>query len=404
MAHLLAVGDYWWGWANLLVRWLHVIAAIAWIGASFYFVLLDQSLREPKDVEDRRQGVGGELWEVHGGGFYHVKKYKVAPPVLPEHLAWFKWEAYTTWLSGFGLMVVLYYFNANAYLIDPSVADLSSWEAVAISIGLLIAAWVVYDVLCRVLVRHGAVLWALLLVLTTLAAWGCAQLFQPRAAFLQVGAMLGTIMAGNVLFNIIPAHRELVRAKEAGRDPDPQPGIEAKRRSVHNNYLTLPVLLAMLSAHFAFLYGHSYAWLLLVGLMAIGAWVRHYFNLRHRGRTVWIIPVTAALALAGIAVAIRPSNGGSARPGAAAVPFAEVEQIVAARCAPCHSQSPTYQGFTAPPLGIAFDTPEEIKARAQDIRAQAVDSQTMPLGNVTHMTPAERERLGLWIEQGARIP
>jgi len=237
-----------------------------------------------------------------------------------------------------------------------------------------------------------------------LAAWGTEQLFSAHAAWLEVGAMLGTIMAGNVLFNIIPAHRELVRAKEAGRDPDPQPGIEAKRRSVHNNYLTLPVLLAMLSAHFAFLYGHSYAWLLLVGLMAIGAWVRHYFNLRHRGRTVWIIPVTAALALAGIAVAIRPSNGGSARPGAAAVPFAEVEQIVAARCAPCHSQSPTYQGFTAPPLGIAFDTPEEIKARAQDIRAQAVDSQTMPLGNVTHMTPAERGRLGLWIEQGARIP
>src|SRR6476659_6922431 len=191
---------YWTDWLTLLIRWLHVIAAIAWIGASFYFVLLDQSLREPKDVEDRRQGVGGELWEVHGGGFYHVKKYRVAPPVLPEHLAWFKWEAYTTWLSGFALMVVLYYFNASAYLIDPSVADLSSWAAVGISIALLAVAWVVYDVLCRLLVGYGRngeiALWTLILLLTALAAWGCMQLFQPRAAFLQVGAMLGTLLAG----------------------------------------------------------------------------------------------------------------------------------------------------------------------------------------------------------------
>ena len=201
---------YWTDWLNLLIRWLHVIAAIAWIGASMYFVLLDQSLEEPKSDEDIRDGVRGELWEVHGGGFYHVKKYKVAPPVLPDHLAWFKWEAYTTWLSGFALMVVLYYFNANAYLIDPSVADLSSWEAVWISIALLVVAWLVYDVLCRLLLpraRNGEIaLWILLILLTTLAAWGCGELFQPRAAFLQVGAMLGTIMAGNVFFNIIPAH------------------------------------------------------------------------------------------------------------------------------------------------------------------------------------------------------
>jgi len=391
-------------WLDLVLRWFHVIAAIVWIGTSFYFVALDNYLLPPAEDRDRERGVGGEAWEIHGGGFYRIEKFTVAPAELPAPLHWFKWEAYWTWLSGFGLMVVLYYLNANTFLIDPSVADLSVWEAVLLSLGGLALAWVVYDALCRLLRERDVILAVAIFGLVVLAAWGTEQLFSAHAAWLEVGAMLGTIMAGNVLFNIIPAHRELVRAKEAGRDPDPQPGIEAKRRSVHNNYLTLPVLLAMLSAHFAFLYGHSYAWLLLVGLMAIGAWVRHYFNLRHRGRTVWIIPVTAALALAGIAVAIRPSNGGSARPGAAAVPFAEVEQIVAARCAPCHSQSPTYQGFTAPPLGIAFDTPEEIKARAQDIRAQAVDSQTMPLGNVTHMTPAERGRLGLWIEQGARIP
>ena len=393
------LGAYVLEWLHLIVRWGHLIAAIGWVGASFYFISLDLGL-----VPSSAPAVLGEAWEIHGGGFYRIEKFTVAPAELPAPLHWFKWEAYWTWLSGFGLMVVLYYLNANTFLIDPSVADLSVWEAVLLSLGGLALAWVVYDALCRLLRERDVILAVAIFGLFVLAAWGTEQLFSAHAAWLEVGAMLGTIMAGNVLFNIIPAHRELVRAKEAGRDPDPQPGIEAKRRSVHNNYLTLPVLLAMLSAHFAFLYGHSYAWLLLVGLMAIGAWVRHYFNLRHRGRTVWIIPVTAALALAGIAVAIRPSNGGSARPGAAAVPFAEVEQIVAARCAPCHSQSPTYQGFTAPPLGIAFDTPEEIKARAQDIRAQAVDSQTMPLGNVTHMTPAERGRLGLWIEQGARIP
>ena len=211
-------------WLNLLLRWLHVIAAMAWVGASFYFVLLDQSLEAPKTIEDIQDGVGGELWEVHGGGFYHVKKYRVAPPVLPEHLAWFKWEAYTTWLSGFALMVVLYYFNASAYLIDPQVADLGSWEAVGISIGLLVAAWVVYDVLCRGLVGNDLVLWVLIVAGTALAAWGCTNLFQARAAFLQVGAMLGTIMAGNVFFNIIPAHWELIRAKRAGREPDPTPG------------------------------------------------------------------------------------------------------------------------------------------------------------------------------------
>ncbi len=281
-------------WLNLLLRWLHVIAAMAWIGASFYFVLLDQSLREPKSKDDIRDGVGGELWEVHGGGFYHVKKYKVAPPVLPDHLAWFKWEAYTTWLSGFALMVVLYYFNASAYLIDPSVADLSSWEAVAISIALLVAAWLVYDGLCRVLVGRDAALWTLILVLTTIAAWGCIQLFQPRAAFLQVGAMLGTIMAGNVFFNIIPAHWELINAKKAGREPDPTPGIVAKQRSVHNNYLTLPVLFTMLSGHFAFVYGATRAWLVLILIMLLGVLARVFFNLRHQGRTIWALPVAGA--------------------------------------------------------------------------------------------------------------
>src|SRR5262249_25911233 len=216
---LLGLDAYATDWLDLLLRWLHVIAAIAWIGSSFYFVLLDQSLRFPKDVADREAGVGGELWEVHGGGFYHVQKYRVAPPELPDHLAWFKWEAYTTWLSGFGLMVVLYYLNAHTYLIDPAVAALSTWQAVAISVGVPLGGGVVYDVLCRMLGGRELLLGVCIVGLTALAAWGSGRLFAPRAAYLQVGAMLGTMMAGNVLFNIIPAHWELIRAKEAGREP-----------------------------------------------------------------------------------------------------------------------------------------------------------------------------------------
>ena len=265
-------------WLDLLLRWLHVIAAMAWIGTSFYFVLLDSSLRAPRSPDDVKDGVGGELWEVHGGGFYHVKKYRVAPPKLPEHLAWFKWEAYTTWLSGFGLMVVLYYFEARAHLIDPAVADLTPAQAVGISIGLLVAAWLVCDVLCRALVAHEGILAATLVAATAVATWGCSELFAPRAAFLQVGAMLGTVMAANVLFNIIPAHWELIRAKQDGREPDPRPAFVAKQRSVHNNYLTLPVLLTMLAGHAAFLYETTRPWLVLFALMLLGAWARLFFN------------------------------------------------------------------------------------------------------------------------------
>jgi uncharacterized membrane protein len=392
-------------WLNLGLRWLHVIAAMAWIGTSFYFVLLDQSLRPPKDREDVEAGVGGELWEVHGGGFYHVKKYKVAPPVLPDHLAWFKWEAYTTWLSGFALMVVLYYFNANAYLIDRSVADLGSWEAVGISIALLAAAWIAYDVLCRILLprgRNGAIaLWTLILVLTTLAAWGCGQLFQSRAAFLQVGAMLGTIMAGNVFFNIIPAHRELIDAKKAGRDPDPIPGIVAKQRSVHNNYFTLPVLFTMIAGHVAFVYGAGRAWLVLIAIMLLGVLARVFFNLRHQGRTVWALPALGAAGVLLLAWALEPddcSSGGTA----AAVAFAQVAPVIQQRCAPCHAQSPTQPGFSSPPGGVVLETPEQIAARANEIKS-TVAAKVMPLGNLTGMTSDERALVVGWVTQGASI-
>jgi len=400
VASLLAFDAYATDWLNLLTRWLHVIAGIVWIGSSFYFIALDNHLRPPKDQGDAEEGVGGETWEIHGGGFYNIKKYLVAPRILPETLYWFKWEAYTTWLSGFALMIVLYYLNADTYLIDKSVADLSAGEAVAISVGLLAAAWIVYDLLCRLLAARPLVLAAVLLVLITVAAWGIGHLFSGRAMYLQIGAMLGTMMVGNVFFVIIPAHWELVRAKQAGREPDPAANARAKLRSVHNNYLTLPVVFTMLSNHFPFTYGHSYAWLILVVLLVIGAWVRHFFNLRHMGRTAWWIPASAAVAIAVLAILIRPQNESAA--GAATVPFAQVASIVERRCAACHSDHPTK--VDAAPRGIKLDTPEEIKAEAQAIEQQAVQTKAMPLGNVTGMTQAERDVLGHWIAQGAKIP
>ena len=400
MASLLALDPYITDWLNLLTRWLHVIAGIVWIGSSFYFIALDNHLRPPKDEREREAGIGGETWEIHGGGFYNIKKYLVAPRVLPETLHWFKWEAYTTWLSGFALMIVLYYLNADTYLIDKSVADLSAGEAVAISIGLLAAAWVVYDLLCRLLATRPLVLAFVLLVLITIAAWGIGHLFSARAMYLQIGAMLGTMMVGNVFFVIIPAHWELVRAKQAGREPDPAANARAKLRSVHNNYLTLPVVFTMLSNHFPFTYGHSYAWLILVVLLVIGAWVRHFFNLRHMGRTAWWIPASAAVAIAVLAILIRPQNESAA--GTATVPFAQVASIVESRCAACHSDHPTK--VDAAPRGIKLDTPAEIKAEAQAIEQQAVQTKAMPLGNVTGMTQAERDVLGHWIAQGAKIP
>jgi uncharacterized membrane protein len=397
MATLLTLSPYATDWLNLLTRWLHVIAGIVWIGSSFYFIALDNHLRPPRSAE---KGVGGESWEIHGGGFYRIHKYTVAPEELPEPLHWFKWEAYTTWLSGFALLVILYYFHADTYLIDKSVADLSVWEAIAISIGLLAAAWLVYDGLCRVLGTRPLVLATTLLALITLAAWGISHLFSGRATYIQIGAMIGTMMVGNVFFVIIPAHRELVRAKQEGREPDPAANARGKLRSVHNNYLTLPVVFTMLSNHFPFTYGHSYSWLILVVLLVIGAWVRHFFNLRHTGRTVWTIPVSAAIAIAVLAILIRPQNESSA--GTAAVPFAAVHQIVQQRCTACHSQHPTL--VSEAPLGLKLDTPQELQRYAPDVKGMAVDSTAMPLGNVTKMTKEERQLLGRWIDQGAKIP
>jgi uncharacterized membrane protein len=386
---MIAVDPYLIDWLDLVLRWLHVIAGIVWIGTSFYFVALDNHLDPPKRPADAEAGVAGESWEIHGGGFYLVQKFKVAPKELPEPLHWFKWEAYTTWLSGFALLCVLYYVDANVNLVQSSVGE--AW-GIAISIALLAVAWLVYDGLCRLL-RNELALAGVLVALVTVTAYGLSLIYTDRAVWLQLGAMLGTIMAANVLFVIIPAHWDLIRAKQAGREPDPAAGARGKQRSVHNNYLTLPVLVAMLGGHSAFAYGYEDGWLVLVCLMLVGAWIRVFFNLRHAGRTIWWIPVTAAAALAAIAVWIRPPDTGSASSGPP-VTITQIEQIVDRRCLTCHSGA-------SPPKGIRLETPEAIAAQAQTIEQVAVLTQVMPLGNTTHMTNAERELLGRWIREGA---
>jgi uncharacterized membrane protein len=387
-----ALDPYVSAWLDAILRFLHVISAIAWIGASFYFVALDSKLRPPTRREDADEGVGGEVWEVHGGGFYRVHKFRVAPRVLPEELQWFKWEAYTTWASGFALLVVLYYLDASTYLVDPRVADLTDVEAVALSLGGLVLAWVVYDLLLR-LVPDEAVVAGALVGLTVLAAWAAGELFAPRAAWLQVGAMLGTIMAANVLFSIIPAHRGLIAAKEEGREPDPRPGLDAKRRSVHNNYLTLPVLVTMLAGHAPFLYAHSHAWLILLALLAIGAWVRLFFNVRHTGRTRPSLLLVAAAALLALAIALDPDDGGGKAAGSGQpVAFATVRSIVEERCVTCHSGA-------AAPAGIRLDDDAVLRARAALVRT-VVSTGAMPLGNRTGMTDEERATVVAWVDQG----
>jgi uncharacterized membrane protein len=384
-------------WVQLVIRWVHLITGIAWIGASFYFVFLDLSLLPPKSKEDADAGVGGELWAIHGGGFYHAQKYRVAPATLPEPLHWFKWEAYWTWMSGFALFVVMYYAHADLYMIDRSVADIAPWQAVAISVALLVLGWVFYDQLCKRagLDREGVVA-VTMIVFLALVAWGLSHVFAGRAMYLQVGAMMGTIMAWNVFFVIMPSQRKLVEAKEKGVAPDPVYGLRGKQRSVHNNYFTLPVLFVMISNHYPMTFGHRHAWLILVAVLLIAAYVRHFFNLRHKGRTVWAIPVTAALAALALAAVIAP-----AKPEAAPFTFADVEKIVGQRCATCHAANPSQAGFNEAPKGVLLDAPALIVANAQKINEQAVLTRAMPIGNLTGMTDAERATLGAWIAAGA---
>ena len=374
---------------DVLLRMLHVVAGIAWIGASFYFVRLDLALRAPKRREDAEAGVAGEFWGVHGGGLYHSQKYRLAPVEMPEPLHWFKWEAYTTWLSGFALMVVLYYFDADVRLVDAGAADLEEWQAIALSVGGIVVAWIVYDVLCRT-VRSQAALAVVGTGLVALAAWAASELFAPRAAYLQVGVMLGTIMAANVFLVIIPAHRKLVTAMEEKREPDAAPLLEAKNRSVHNNYLTLPVLFTMLAGHFAFVFGADEAWLVFVVIAVLTALIRVFFNRWHTGKREWWIPAVAVLGVVALSLWLRPDD--AAPDVAAPVSITQIQPIVAERCATCHS------GVSAP-LGVRLESREQIEARIDDIERQAVLTEAMPPGNATGMTQAERDLLGAWIVQ-----
>jgi uncharacterized membrane protein len=374
---------------DVCIRMLHVVAGIAWIGASFYFVRLDLALRPPKRGTDADAGVAGEFWGVHGGGLYHSQKYRLAPRKMPEPLHWFKWEAYTTWLSGFVLFVLLYYLDADVRLVDPDVADLDEWQAIALSVAGIALAWAVYDILCRTLGRRSQAALAVVGTgLVALAAWSAGELFAPRAAYLQVGVMLGTIMAANVFLVIIPAHRKLVAAMEEKREPDPAPLVEAKDRSVHNNYLTLPVLFTMLVGHFAFVFGADEAWLVFVLIAVLTALLRIFFNRWHAGRREWWIPAVAGIGVVAIAFWLRPQEAGSNVTGPVA--FEQIQPVIATRCAPCHS------GASAP-LGVRFETREQIEARVDDIERQAVLTRAMPPGNTTGMTAEERELLGAWV-------
>jgi uncharacterized membrane protein len=387
---------------DLVFRWVHVIAGIMWIGNSMLWNWMDRNLEPSRDATE---GIQGEIWLLHSGAFYYVQKDSRGwDRARPLH--WFKWQAYTTWLSGAALLIVVYYLSAGALLLDASASGLSHLAAVGIGVGVVIGGWIVYDaVLARVLDRAGAMGAAIGLLAVVAVAYGLTQVFSGRAAFLHVGAMLGTLMAGNVGHHIMPSQRELVGAVEAGGQPDPKYAIRAKSRSIHNNYITFPVIVLMLSSHFPGIYGHRHNWLLL-GILALGgASVRHILNVRF-GWPRWKPALAAAIAatLAALYLVGAPRVGGAAEvEGGRPVEFAEANAIIQKRCAACHSASPADLTFGVAPAGVAFDTPEQIRAAVERIRARAVETQTMPPANKTHITEEERALLGRWIAQGARL-
>jgi uncharacterized membrane protein len=392
-------------WLNLVVRWLHLVVGIAWIGASFYFVWLDNTIRPPAPGSElARKGVSGELWAVHGGGFYNPQKYLVAPAELPKELHWFKWEAYSTWLSGFALLIIVYYFNAQAMMVDTAVADLSSWQAVGIGLGSLVLGWTVYDLLCRSPLGQRDLAFGIVMFLFLVAsAYVLNKYLSGRAAYIHVGAMIGTMMAANVLMLIIPGQRKMVAAMAAGLQPDPVHGLKARQRSVHNNYFTLPVLFLMISNHYAMTYRHPQAWAVLAVIMAAGVLIRHFFNLRHKGRTEWRYPIAGLALLTGLAIAIAPkAPAAGINAGDPAAQFARVQAIIAQRCVGCHSDHPTQPGFANAPAGIMLHNPDLIHQNAARIYQQAVQLKAMPIANLTNMTDAERAQVGAWFEAGAK--
>ena len=390
-------------WANLLLRWAHVVVAIAWIGSSFYFVFLDNSLVPPQSAELKAKGVDGELWAVHGGGFYNPQKYMVAPKAIPQHLHWFYWESYSTWLTGFALFTVMYLWQAASFLIDRNVFVWSPAAAITTALVFLLVFWLLYDVVCRWFGQRAngdRIVALLVLVLVVLGSWLACRWFAGRAAFVIVGAMLATAMSANVFFWIIPGQRKVIAQMKAGQSVDPVHGQRAKQRSVHNTYFTLPVLAAMLSNHYGFLYTGPHNWIVLVLLMLAGALIRHSFVVRHKAlvtgrRVAWEHAIAGCVILVGLAVWLAPAP--QARPApSAAVRFSEVQTVVAQRCVLCHGEQVINKN-------VQLHTPALIAQHAQTIYLQTVVLKTMPLNNATQITDAERALVKRWFEAGAPL-
>ena len=398
-------------WLNLLLRWAHIITGVAWIGASFYFVSLDNSLTPPKDPKDAANGVGGEQWGVHGGGFYHHMKYPVAPPSLPDQLHWSMWQAYSTWLTGFALFTVLYLYNASTFLIDKSLFNWSPTAAVATALAFFVAFWVVYDSICRLFGRGkngDAIVGLLVFVFIVFASWLSCHLFAGRAAFLLVGAMVATTMSANVFVWIIPGQRKVVASIKAGQPVDPVHGQRGKQRSVHNTFFTLPVLFTMMSNHYGVTYGAENNWLVLVAIMVAGALIRMSFAFRHKALAYglpvpWHFAVIGTLIIAGVVYALAPAPqavgaAGTSAGSAATAPvsFAQVQAVITQRCTLCH-------GAALQSKNVRLDSPADISRHAQSVYQQAVVLKAMPMNNATHITDAERALIGRWFVAGASM-
>jgi uncharacterized membrane protein len=400
--YLSVKGTIWEGhimeWMNLVVRLMHITFGIAWIGASFYFVFLENALNRTKDVRDE---LAGNLWAVHGGGFYYLEKYKVAPKTIPKHLHWFKYEAYFTWISGFCLLFVVYYFNAAAMLIDKNILDISPLAGIGIGIGSFVIAWIIYDLLCKSpLIKKGIWFTVIGAAIAIGIAYFYSLVFNSRAAYIHFGAMLGSIMVANVFFVIIPAQKAMVKAAKEGKPLDPQLGKNAGMRSLHNNYFTLPVLFVMISNHFPSTFGNEHSWLILAVISIGAAGVKHYLNLREKGQlSVWVMPVSVLILIAAVIMS-GPDKPGECK---TTVSFTEVNQVIQARCLPCHSEKPTDDFYTAPPNGVTYETPQNIFKLKDKIMQRVVVTKTMPQNNKTNMTQKERDLIRCWIEQGATL-
>ncbi|MET3600626.1 urate hydroxylase PuuD [Martelella mangrovi] len=397
-----------WEWAQFAVRWLHVVTAIAWIGSSFYFIALDLGLIARPGMP---AGVTGEEWQVHGGGFYNIQKYMVAPERMPEHLVWFKWESYMTWVSGFLMLVLVYYGGADLFLVNRSVLDVSAPVAILISLASLSIGWLFYHYLCKSpLGKHTVGLMLLLYVLLILMAWGYTHVFTGRAAFLHMGAFTATIMTANVFFVIIPNQKIVVADLKAGRTPDPKLGKEAKQRSTHNNYLTLPVIFFMLSTHYPLAFATTFNWVIAALVFLMGVTIRHYFNTMHarKGQPNWTWVLTAIIFILMMWLSTSPKLFKAEDPNMAVAPafekfaqdphFASVKEVVSTRCSMCHAAEPVWEGIHRPPFNVRFETDAEIAARAGQIYLQAGRSHAMPPGNVTSMTDEERQKLVAWYQ------